>query len=184
MARRSRPTVETFSTGDNLRWDVRWVYKGRKGWHIAVKDFGSDLAAAISLYTRVKAAGKHHATLRCRNSGFPPPKELQPYWHKKKVREDVVVRRKGKRVHRMKVRYVDVWRAPMRRLNRVENQWWCPYCRELREFVRSYELPYEHPPHPIVGNMMPDAEGMYCPICLIGTNNHSVRKWNPLAERF
>lgn len=179
MARAKRPTVETFATGANLRWDVRWVIKHKGRWHIIVKDCGDDLSRAVLLYQKVKEAGRHHVTLRCRNSGFPPPEDLRPYWGRKKVREKVTRRGKTKTV----VRYKDVYRAPMKRLNR-EGQWWCPYCREMREFVRGWELPFIHPPHPIVGDLMPQEGGLYCPICLVGTNNHHVRKWNPLAERF
>lgn len=179
MARTRRPAVETFATGANLRWDVRWVIKKKGRWHIIVKDFGDNLSEAISLYQKVLAAGRHHVTLRCKNSGFPPPEDLRPYWGKKKVKKQIT--RRGKT--RTRIVRVDVYRAPMKRLNR-EGTWWCPYCRELREFVRQYELPFKHPPHPIVGDMMPTEEGLYCPMCLVGTSDHHVRKWNPLAERF
>lgn len=180
MARRgSKPALETYATGERLRWDVRWVYKAKnKKWSIAVKEFGTDLNAAVIFYTKVVAAGKHFPTLRCRNSGFPPPEELQSYWTQRKVKTQV--KRRGKT--RTVVTYKDVYRSPMKRLNR-EGKWWCPYCRELREFVRSWEVPYEHPPSKIAGSLMPNEAGLYCPICLVSTRDHNVRKWNPLTER-
>lgn len=176
MARRNQTTVETFSTGGNLRWDVRWVIKHKGRWHVVVKDCGDDLSKAVLLYQKVTAAGRHYVTLRCKNSGFPPPEELRPYWAKKKV---ITVVRGKKRVS-----YRQVYRSPMRRLNRQEGKWWCPYCRELREFVRSYELPFIHPSHPVIGDLTPTDSGIYCPMCLVGTKDHNVRRWNPLAERF
>lgn len=179
MARTKGSPVETFATGGNLRWDVRWVVKHKGRWHIVIKDCGDDLSKAVQLYQKIVALGRHHVTLRCKNSGFPPPEELRPRWVKKKVVTEVTRRGRKKKV----VSYKDVYRAPMRRLNR-EGKWWCPYCREIREFVHAYELPFIHPPHPVVGHMTPTGSGLYCPMCLVGTYDHNVRRWNPLAERF
>ena len=191
MARRPKPPapLETFAVASNLKWDVRWVAKGKKDqWRIIVKEFGDDLAAAVDLYTRVKAAGKHFPTLRCRNSGFPPPEALRPRWKQKKVKKQVVVKRGGKRKIVTKVGYTQVYLNPMKRRNR-EGIWWCPYCRELREFVPGYDLPYEHPPLAALKGFgdavpRPDDGSLYCPMCFVNTRNYHVRKWNPLAERF
>lgn len=187
MARRTRrPVVETFSTGANLRWDVRWVVKKKGRWHIRIADCGDDLAKAVDVY-RKALTGEHryYVTLRCKNSGFPPPEHLRPHWHKKKVKKEV--KRRGKT--RTATVVEDVYRRPMRRLNRVDGIWWCPYCRELREFVAGHEQPYIHPPVAALkgfGNGRPDYESgrLYCPMCYISTADHTVRKWNPLAERF
>lgn len=191
MARRKRsttPVVTPFATGENLRWDVRWVVPKKHGpvkkWYIVVRDFGDDLQGAVELYTKVKALGRSHVTLRCKNSAFPPPEELRPRWVKKKKRVEVM--RRGRK--RLVLRIVDVYRNPMKRRNR-EGIWWCPYCREFREFVYSYELPYIHPPIPALrgfgnGRPEPSDDQLHCPMCLISTQNHHVRKWNPLAERF
>jgi hypothetical protein len=176
---RSKLALETFSVGSNLRWDVRWVAKLKdKQWHVIVKDFGTDLPGAIEFLQKVKTSGgkRHYITLRCRNSGFAPPEKLQPYWGVKKVKKQV--RRRGKL--KTVLTYEDVYRVPMKRRNR-EGVWWCPYCMELREFVRAHELPYE-PPKAII-DLMPQNGGMYCPMCFVGTSDHNVRKWNPLAER-
>lgn len=193
MARAShKPSpVETYATGDTLRWDVRWVVKKQKAWHIIIKDFGNAFHEALPFYLKVKATGRHNVTLRCRNSGFPPPKELQPYWHKKKVITEVAVRgrkrRGGRPVQSTKrvVSYRDVYRAPLRRLNR-EGQWWCPYCMEMREFVSPRELPFIHPPVVTLHGLSPQPTepGLYCPMCLVSTRDHNVRKHNPMAERF
>jgi hypothetical protein len=182
MARRKQPSIETFATGVNLRWDVRWVIKHKHRWHVVVKDCGDDLSKALSLYQRVSAAGRHHVTLRCKNSGFPPPPELRPYWAQKRIARDVPVGHRGKT--KTVVQFKQVYRSPMRKLNRVEGKWWCPYCRELREFVHGYELPFVHPHHPVVGDLTPTEPGLYCPMCLVGTSDRNVRRWNPLAERF
>lgn len=186
MAGRSkRPVVESFSSAGHLKWDVRWVVKKGKRWIIIVRPFDSDLSGAIELYQKALRAGRHYVTLRCRNSGFPPPEKLRPYWGEKKVKEERWVRRKGKRVKKLVTTIKPVYRVPMRRRNR-EGQWWCPYCREMREFVHAYELPYIHPPIPSLGHFKPEPEesGLYCPMCYISTRDHNVRKWNPLAERF
>jgi len=180
MARRPRSApVETYATGARLKWDVRWVVKHKGRWHIIVKPFDGEFQQALQLYLKVKALGRHNVTLRCRNSGFPPPKELQPYWVRKKLKEEIQTRRGAKPKYR--VRYKDIYRSPMRKLNR-EGVWWCPYCMELREFVKSYEVPFLHPPVNGI-NVMPTEDGLYCPMCLVSTRDHNVRKHNPLAER-
>jgi hypothetical protein len=172
-----------------MRWDVRWVAKDKRGrWRIIVKEYGDDLQAAVLFYTRVMAAGKHFPTLRCRNSGFPPPEELRPRWKKKKVKEQVKLKRRGKTYTKTRIVYKDVYLNPMKRRN-GEGTWWCPYCRELREFVEGYNLPYAHPPMKALEGFgdarpRPDDGSLYCPMCFVNTKNYHVRKWNPLAERF
>lgn len=194
MARRRR-SVSTasmvttpFATGENLKWDVRWVVRKGKEWYIVVHDFGDNLQGAIELYLRAKAPHRHYVTLRCKNSAFPPPKLLRPFWYKKRVKATVLRKRRGKTREVTITRLEDRYRRPLYKLNKT-GQWWCPYCREMREFVYSHELPFVHPPMPALKGFgdarpSPKDDQLHCPMCLISTQNHHVRKWNPIAERF
>lgn len=67
-------------------------------------DFEGNLNDAIEVYQKVKRAGKKFATLRCRNSGFPPPDKYKPHYVWKAIKKDVKVGRvKKKKVVREQV---------------------------------------------------------------------------------
>ena len=136
----------------HVKWSVMWL--GKNG-YIVEKDFGIDLTGAIEAYMTLKVAKKKWVTLRSKNVGFPPPPRIAE-------REDItwkIVRRKGKR-YRMKV--VEIVNA-MHEHN-IQGDWWCPYCRELRKFVRAE-----------------DEVNLMCPVCEVTTRDFHVRNYNPNA---
>jgi rubrerythrin len=166
MPGRTKPTTP-LAMGDHLRWEVRWVKKDdREGYRIVCIDCEDDLDEAIRIYVKAKSAGKKMATLRCRNSGFPPPQELRPYTKRK---SRIVTRRRKK----VKEYYLAVFN-PMRKQNN-KGIYWCPYCRELRRFQTQNGFL-------IQGVFVPEP-GLHCPICGTSHRDYHVRRWNPLAAR-
>lgn len=150
----------TDGTPQRARWEVLWI-KDRR---IIRKDFGTDLQGAVDLYARV--SGKRRGvTLRCRNMGFPPPDRLAD-------REEVIVRHNGRRVKGKRIiepkRYVETMDALNRR-----GVWWCPYCRQLRRFVRRNGYHFE-------GHWIERA-GMHCPMCGVSQSDFHVRRYNPIT---
>lgn len=139
---------------DRAKWEVIWVAKGR----VIRKKFGTDLMSAVTLFQKVKAAGRPGATLRCCNMGFPPPAELLP----RRVR--------GKRHGKI----VEGTVSPLRQKN-AEGIFWDPYCMQLRRFKTVKD-------HRVEGVDIRD-EVFACPLCGISTKDHNVRKYNPLAIR-
>jgi len=163
---------------DRARWEVLWVKDGKIQRH----ECGTDLGEAIRVYTLVKGK-RAGATLRCKNMGFPPPEELQPrlvkYKQKVELPRPKIVRRGGKRYRQTHEVIVKEGRfVPMKKRN-AEGIWWCPYCRELRRFVKKKVIGV---PASKNGKVIRFKEpGMYCPLCGISHRDHNVRKWNPIA---
>lgn len=169
MPRRSKrdvTNVEVWATGQNIHWEVRWVTVKDGDYTIHVKDCGHDLTMAVSIYTRVKQAGRKFTTLRSCNVGFAPPEKYHPYWVTKKKKEVV----KGRTI---RVPH-HVRKLPMKPLNN-RGIFWCPYCREMRRFQ-------EQGGFYIDGITVPE-KGMYCPICGVRETDFHVRKWNPVMQR-
>jgi hypothetical protein len=155
---------------------VLWVVvkKGRK--KVVEVDFIDDLQGAIRLYTKAKAAGKPFATMRCTNSGFPPPDKYRPYYviKKKPTGKTKVVVKNGKRKKVKVVKREEVYREPMAAVN-LKGIWWCPYCMEMRRFMKQDGFQIE--------GVHVKEVGYHCPICGISHRDHHVRKWNPQAQR-
>lgn len=147
--------------GGHVKWEVIWVVKKEGKLRIVDKQFGNDLTSAINLWVKAKAAGKHMATLRCKNVAFPPPEKYQPYleWEVQKVN--------GRK------KRVQVQVTPMVIVNHRELVW-CPYCREFRKF--RLQDGYRHE-----GRYVPQP-GYYC-ICGINSENPMVRTYNPNPPR-
>lgn len=151
-----------YATPDNglrARWEVLWIAHGK----IQRKKTGYDLAEAMRIRDLVKAAGRSGVTLRCCNMGFPPPEKLQA----RTITFDAPKLVRGKRV--MSVRL-----NPMRKRN-AQGVWWCPYCMQLRRFVKrkGFTVDGIHVPEP----------GMHCPMCNISHRDWHVQRWNPIAAR-
>lgn len=144
---------------DRARWCVKWIAKGR----VIEKDFGPDFADALALYLKAVQAGKKAATLQSRNMSFPPPQRLQP--HTKTV---ITRNERGKRVR------TEVEVEPMNELN-IRGAWWCPYCIQLRKFVRRKGFQ--------VGKIWMNETHYACPVCGVRHSDSTVRRWNPLAHR-
>lgn len=143
--------INTNGATDRARWEVMWV-KDRR---VIRKKFGTDLMGATQLYIKVKESGRKGATLRCCNMAFPPPQELQP----RMVR--------GKR----KGRVVEGRLVPMKKKN-IEGIFWCPYCMQLRRFVKRKSFEIE-------GVTVRD-QWFGCPMCGISHRDSAAQKWNPL----
>jgi hypothetical protein len=146
--------LNTNNAPERARWEVLWIKDKR----IVRKSFGTDLMGATELYSKVKAAGRSGATLRCCNMGFPPPEELQP--------RRVKARKNGKIIEGLLV--------PMKRKN-AEGIFYCPYCQQLRRFVKKKSSEIE-------GQIIRD---LYfgCPLCGTSHRDHNARKWNPLLTK-
>jgi hypothetical protein len=145
--------------GDNLRWSVHWR---KDNGRLQEVDFGNDLTRAALRYVKAKRAKKPFATLRCRNSGFPPPEKYQPHYVWKPVKKKV--KRKGKVV--TKTVRERVLKTPMVTLNR-KGIIWCPYCREMRKVSYAGQ----------------DYPALECHICGTTHRDFHMRRWNPLANR-
>lgn len=145
------------------RWAVMWVYVNKKGSRkVYRKDFGDDYASAHTLYMKAHDAGKPALTLACVNMGFPPPVELRPH-QKRMVGRDRNTRKR-------KIVLVEV--KPLKELN-LQGKLWCPYCREMRPFVRKDFLEHN-------GIRWYEPTWM-CPICKTSHRDYHVRYWNSTA---
>jgi hypothetical protein len=155
--------------GGHAKWQVFWVVTKKGKRFIVEKEFGNDLAAAIALYTKAKAAEKAFVTLRCKNVAFPPPVKYQPRleWEVQKTK----IKRGGKYYIRKKRVQVQV--TPMVIVNH-RGITWCPYCREFRHFIRQDAFRFE-------GILVPKP-GYYC-LCGISSENGMIRKYNPNPPR-
>lgn len=154
MARsmKSAPTLP-----QRANWHVRWKAKGR----IVGKAFGNDIASALVLYDKAKAANKPGVTLICKNLPFDPPERFRPR-----------MKRGRSKITR---RIVEVYVEPLQNLNAQEGVWWCPYCIKLRRFVRRKGFYVD-------GIWVPE-QGYHCPVCDVSHRDGGVRKWNPLARK-
>lgn len=153
--------TEYLMTGDRTNWSVLWIGE-RKGKKVIIEhECGNDLTEAIRVYMLAKGK-KPFATLRCNNTGFPPPTKYR-------AREVTKVVKKEVRGRMKKVR-VKVTIDPMVKVN-AAGFTWCPYCREMRKFKRLDSFRFE-------GIYVPKP-GYRCFMCGIGTSNHHVRKHNP-----
>lgn len=142
------------------RWQVLWI----DGKRIVREEFGHDLLLAVKRYAEL--AGKHRGvTLRCKNFAFPPPDKYAD-------REVVVVRVGGKRKRGLRILQPLQYQSRMLSLNR-RGIWWCPYCCELRKFVR-------HGSFKSHGQWVGE-EAMCCPMCGATHRDFSVRRYNPLS---
>lgn len=166
-----REMEATTSVSSNWNWQVvlvKWEvvvrrgkkYKRKKVTH---KEFPSDLAGAMELYTKAIKSGLD-VRLRCMNIGFPPPATLRPYTQVKRFRD--------KRTRKIVKREVAV--DPMMDHNH-NGLFWCPYCMKLEEFVRQEGVR--------VLDIEMNELGFCCPACGINHRNHHVRKYNPLMLR-
>jgi hypothetical protein len=156
-----QPVVKSPS-GQTMSWSVLWYVADKD--RIMRHRCGSNLSEAIRVYNIVLRAGKDRATLRCDNTGFPPPEGYQ-----KTRRENWGTRREPNWVL---VLYV------MEAANR-EGFYWCPYCREFRKFQLQRGFLYD-------GRWVEEPDkrgGMYCPMCGISHRDFHVRRWNPMASR-
>lgn len=154
----------TNGNAERARWQVLWIGKGK----VQSKDFDHDLAGALELYEKVKAAGRSGATLRCCNMGFPPPVKYAD-------REEVIVLRGGRKFKGQQIIVPHVYRERMHGVN-VKGAWWCPYCIKLRRFKRREGFELE--------GIWIDEPAMVCPMCNISHRDASVSKYNPLAARY
>jgi hypothetical protein len=168
------------NAAERAKWEVLWI-KDRK---IHRKDCGTDLTEGIRLYMMLKGK-RSGVTLRCKNFGSPPPLRLQSRIVQYKVLERLdrprIVRRNGKRYR--KTHETVIKRGlyvPMKKKNR-DGIWWCPYCRELRRFVKKKYIEVELTPGGRTTQI--HEPGMYCPMCGVSHRDHSVRKWNPIAVK-
>lgn len=158
MARRQQPSN---ATGASLKWAVHWVVS-REGHPRIIEIWcDNDLTKALRIYEKAKVAKKKLVTLRCANSGFPPPEKYQeirlmPY------------KRKQQTIYRREL-------IVMKQANK-KGIWWCPYCREFRKFQRQDAFWLD-------GIAVPSENGRYCPICGTSHRDFHVRKWNPDAQR-
>lgn len=143
---------------DNARWEALWVAGGK----VIRKDCGTDLAEAVRIYTLAVQAGKRAATLRCKNVAFPPPDKYyrRPVRRKEKVNGRTVI----------VTDYVSV----MNEVNR-KGAFWCPYCMQLRKFVRRKGFE--------VSGVWVSEPHYACPICGVTHTNFAVKRFNPVASR-
>lgn len=168
-------------TGDRARWEVMWVVRKDRKPHIVCIEFENDFSGATKLYLKAKAAGKHLATLRCCNVGFPPPEKYRPYYGDVWDGEYRIVRRNGKRFKK-KITHVELIN-PMEEAN-LKGIWWCPYCREFRRFEHWDGVKTDGSFFKSIQTSKPrwvPMPGMYCPLCGINQNDSHVRRWNPQA---
>jgi hypothetical protein len=156
---------EQFISGSSAQWAVHWIVvkKGRK--KVIDYDCGTNLDEAIRVYGLAKKAEKPFATLRCKNVGFPPPEKYQVH---EKLKKRWVTKGGRKKIDRY---YVTV--DPMLTVNE-RGIWWCPYCRELRKFLKQSGFNLET-------IYIPEG-GKYCPICGTSHRDYWVRKYNPAAR--
>lgn len=154
-------------TSERARWEVLWV-KDRRVVRIP---FEHDLSEALRIYTKAKDAGKPGATLRCCNVGFAPPDKYADHEIAVEVKEV-----RG-RMRRVKVKRPIEPRQYMQRMGRMNRKgiWWCPYCMQLRKFVKRKGYRYS-------GVWVPQP-GMHCPICETSHRDGHVAKYNPIARR-
>lgn len=142
------------------KWSVLWVGKNKKGkTQIFERDCGYDLTEAVRIRDLCVKGGKKSVTLRCKNTGFPPPERLMPH------PQYVVVEKKGKR-YKKRVGTIN----PLSELN-LQGIYWCPFCMKVRKFVHRDGFWIE--------GIWVDKKGLYCPMCDIYFGNHHVRRWNP-----
>lgn len=133
-------------------WEVIWIVEGKT---VSI-DCEANLAEAVRIYTLAVRGNRRGVTLRCKNTGFAPPKKLQPYTYKKtKQSEPVIV-------------------EPLSSYN-TRGVWWCPYCLKLRRFVKRAGF--------YTDDVYVRKSGYHCAFCGISHRDHHVRKWNPLAMR-
>lgn len=142
--------VQSFT---RARWEVRWTHNKR----VIVADFHDDFAEALRIYGKALVAGRRDVTLRPRNLGIEPPKRLKPYFIKAK---------KGQESRRIE---------PLSRYN-LAGWLWCPYCVQLRKFVKRNGFHCE--------NVWVPQAGHHCPMCGISHRDGTVQKWNPIARRW
>lgn len=179
------PLSDYLMVGDRTRWSVLWLVKKNGRLTIIEKTFENDLSSAMELYLKVKMAGKHKATLRSMNVGFPPPEEYRPRFEKNRIPtgRTKIVKRGGKRYRKKLYRTVETEVIPMEELN-LKGTWWCPYCREMRKFQHWDGVKTDGSFFQSVKTSRPmfiNHPGMYCPMCGINQNDSHVRRWNPQA---
>jgi hypothetical protein len=119
----------------------------------------------MRIYWAAKKAEKPFATLRCKNVGFPPPPKYQV---QDKLKKRYVWKGGKKKIDRY---YVTV--DPMLTVNE-RGIWWCPYCREMRKFLKQGGFRYE--------DVYVSEGGKHCPICGTSHRDYWVRKFNPAAR--
>ena len=168
MARKVGKTVQSLKLA---KWSVLWVVEkktkgGKRKKKIMEYDAGYDLADALRVKSLLEAADRRAVTLRCKNTGFPPPEVLLPH----EEYEIVTKRRNGKNKKYRKKTWVD----PMMDYN-LMGIYWCPYCMKLRKFVQRSGFWYED-------KYWVDRKGLYCPMCDIFHQDPHVMKWNPQAR--
>lgn len=141
------------------RWAVMWIASNGRKRKLIRKDFGDDYAGAKALYNKAMKADKPYATLACVNMGFMPPAELRPR----------KVRKKGRMKGTRKIKIVEVVVDPLKELN-LQGKLWCPYCCELRPFVKKRGFYHR--------GIWVDEPGYHCPICGVSHRDYHVRHWN------
>jgi hypothetical protein len=169
----SEPRNMLNTIAGRMRWSVLW-YVPKKD-KIVRHKCGNDLGEATRIYLMAKNAGKNQVTLRCDNTGFPPPSKYLPHMVYVKATEEY---RTPKRKLKTRVVRKAVQRIPMDAANR-KGIYWCPYCREFRRFQKQEGFYYD-------GIYVPDPDprgGLYCPMCGISHRDMHVRSFNPIAER-
>lgn len=172
-------------TGDRARWEVMWVVRRNGKTRIVCHEFENDFSGATELYLRVKATSRKMVTLRCCNTGFPPPERLRPHWkEEKKVVGHKTVKRDGKPKRIKIVRKEQIEIIPLQELN-LKGIWWCPYCRELRRFALWDGVSTDGSFFKLIETKRPMFiwdPGYHCPMCGISHRDSHVRRWNPQAQ--
>ena len=136
---------------------ARWQVKWVSEKRIHTVECGDDLAEALRLYTLAQKGGRHDVTLRSKNVAIAPPQRLRPVEHTNTKGEVVRIT------------------VPLEHYN-ARGWLWCPFCIQLRKFRLQRGFHAE-------GQWVPEA-GYHCPMCGISHRDASVRRWNPVAERY
>lgn len=151
---------------ERARWQVIW--RGDNGKFVR-QDFEADLASALELYGKALKVGKDLLTLRCCNAGFAPPAKYHDTGY------EIVVASNGKRYKKKVTLDPPEYKVIMGGLN-ARGIWWCPYCLQMRRFVRRHFYKLD--------GIRVNEPSMNCPVCNVSHRDGNVSKYNPIAARY